>query len=50
MVWNAPAAPSLILNSIEIIGMPEVALAAREDFTDSVERLREYLDMMVEPI
>jgi hydrogenase-1 operon protein HyaF len=41
---------ALILNSIEIIGMPEVALAADEDFTDSVERLREYLDMMVEPV
>jgi hydrogenase-1 operon protein HyaF len=41
---------TLILNSIEIVGMPEVALAADEDFSDSVERLREYLDMMVEPI
>jgi len=41
---------ALILNSIEIIGMPEVALAADEDFTDSIERLREYLDMMVEPV
>ncbi len=41
---------TLILNSIEIVGMPEVALAADEDFTDSVERLREYLDMMVEPV
>lgn len=41
---------ALILNSIEVVGMPEVALAADEDFSDSVERLREYLDMMVEPI
>jgi hydrogenase-1 operon protein HyaF len=41
---------ALILNSIEVVGMPEVALAADEDFTDSVERLREYLDMMVEPV
>lgn len=41
---------ALILNSIEIIGMPDVALAADEDFTDSVERLREYLDMMAEPV
>lgn len=40
---------ALILNSIEIVGMPEVALAADEDFVDSIERLREYLDMMVEP-
>ena len=41
---------ALILNSIEIVGMPEVALAADEDFSDSVERLREYLDMMSEPV
>lgn len=41
---------ALILNTIEITGMPEVALAAEEDFADSVERLREYLDMMVEPV
>lgn len=39
---------TLILNSIEVVDMPEVALAAEEDFTDSVERLREYLDMMVD--
>ena len=41
---------ALILNSIEIVGMPDVALAADEDFADSVERLREYLDMMVDVI
>lgn len=41
---------TLILNSIEIVAMPDVALAADEDFTDSIERLREYLDMMAEPI
>ena len=41
---------TLILNSIEIVGMPEVALAADEDFSDSLERLREYLDMMTEPV
>ncbi len=40
---------ALILNSVEIVGMPEVALAADEDFVDSVERLREYLDMMCAP-
>lgn len=40
---------ALILNSIEIVGMPEVALAADDDFIDSLERLREYLDMMAEP-
>lgn len=39
---------TLILNSIEVVGMPEVALAAAEDFADSIERLREYLDMMLE--
>lgn len=38
----------LILNSIEVGGMPEVALAAPEDFADSVDRLQEYLDMMAE--
>src|SRR5574343_2034032 len=41
---------ALILNSIEIIGMPDVALASTEDFTDSIERLREYIALMVEPI
>ena len=40
---------TLILNSIEVVGMPEVALAADEDFADSLERLREYLAMMLEP-
>ena len=41
---------TLILNSIEVVAMPDVALAADEDFDDSVERLREYLDMMAEPV
>lgn len=41
---------ALILNSIEIVDMPDVALAADEDFDDSIERLREYLDMMAEPV
>ena len=41
---------TLILNSIEVIDMPEVALAAPEDFVDSLERLREYLDMMLVPV
>lgn len=40
---------TLILNSIEITAMPEVALASAEDFTDTLERLAEYLDMMAEP-
>ena len=41
---------TLILNSIEIVAMPEVALASDEDFCDSIERLREYLEMMREPL
>ncbi|OMG53269.1 hypothetical protein BJN45_12980 [Azonexus hydrophilus] len=40
---------ALILNSIEIVGVPEVALAADDDFADSLERLQEYLAMMAEP-
>lgn len=40
---------TLILNTIEVVDMPEVALAAPEDFTDSLARLREYLELMVEP-
>lgn len=34
---------TLILNSIEITSMPEVAIASREDLEDTVPRLREYL-------
>lgn len=41
---------ALILNSIEVVAMPDAALAADEDFADSIERLREYLDLMVEPL
>lgn len=41
---------TLILNSLEVVDMPEVALAADEDFADSLERLREYLDMLAEPV
>lgn len=33
---------ALILNTIEIVDMPEVALAAAEDYADSIERLREW--------
>jgi Ni,Fe-hydrogenase I small subunit len=40
----------LILNFIKVVGMPEVALAADEDFADTIECLLEYLDMMVEPV
>ena len=39
---------TLILNSIEVVDLPDVALAADEDFVDSVARLREYLALMVE--
>lgn len=39
---------ALILNTIEITAMPEVALAAKEDYADSVERLGEWLNVMQE--
>lgn len=38
----------LILNTIEVTSMPEVALAAREDYEDSIERLEEYLAAIAE--
>ena len=41
---------TLILNSIEIVAMPEVALASAEDYADTLERLHEYLDMMDAPL
>ena len=40
---------TLILNSLEVVGVPDVALAAADDFADSLERLREYLALMAEP-
>lgn len=33
----------MILNTLEVIDVPEVALAAREDYQDSIERLDEWL-------
>jgi len=36
----------LILNTIEIVDLPEVALAAADDYTDSIERLGELYDVM----
>lgn len=39
---------TLILNTLEIVGVPEVALAAGEDIADSRERLLELLDWMAE--
>jgi hydrogenase-1 operon protein HyaF len=36
---------ALILNSIEIVDVPEVACAAVEDLADSAERLAEILEV-----
>lgn len=33
----------IILNTLEVVDVPEVALAAREDYQDSIERLEEWL-------
>jgi hydrogenase-1 operon protein HyaF len=38
----------LILNTIEVVDVPEVALAAREDFEDSTARLAEWLETLLE--
>jgi hydrogenase-1 operon protein HyaF len=37
---------TLILNTVEVVDIPEVVKAAREDIEDSLERLRELLDWM----
>jgi hydrogenase-1 operon protein HyaF len=39
---------SIILNTIEVVEVPEVALAADEDYQDSAERLSEWLAVMRE--
>jgi hydrogenase-1 operon protein HyaF len=39
---------TLILNTIEVVDVPEVALAAAEDLADSRERLGELVDWMSE--
>jgi hydrogenase-1 operon protein HyaF len=39
---------TLILNTIEVVGVPEVALAAHEDLDDSRSRLAELVDWMSE--
>ena len=39
---------TLILNTIEVVDVPEVALAAAEDLADSRERLAELVDWMSE--
>ena len=38
----------IILNTLEVVDVPEVALAAEEDFQDSIERLGEWLAVMRE--
>jgi hydrogenase-1 operon protein HyaF len=39
---------TLILNTIEVVDVPEVALAAAEDLDDSRTRLEELIDWMSE--
>lgn len=36
----------LILNTIEVVEVPVVALAASEDYQDSIDRLREWIDTL----
>lgn len=40
----------IILNTLEVVDVPEVAKAAREDYEDSIERLGEWLDVMQEDV
>ena len=40
---------TLILNTIEVVDVPEVALAAPEDLADSALRLKELAVWMAEP-
>ncbi|VVC82682.1 hydrogenase expression/formation protein [Sideroxydans sp. CL21] len=40
---------TLILNTLEVSEVPEVALASQEDYEDSIERLGEWLQVMQEP-
>jgi hydrogenase-1 operon protein HyaF len=40
---------TLILNTIEVSDVPEVAQASTEDYEDSIERLGEWLQVMQEP-
>jgi hydrogenase-1 operon protein HyaF len=42
------ASDNLILNTLEITGLPEAALAAPEDFADSIERLADCLRALEE--
>ena len=41
---------TLILNTIEVVAMPEVAVAAREDLVESHERLAELVQWMSDSI
>jgi hydrogenase-1 operon protein HyaF len=52
-VWRVQyfnAMNTLILNTIEVVEMPEVALASTEDLADTRERLAELIDWMGETI
>jgi hydrogenase-1 operon protein HyaF len=40
----------LILNTLEVVDVPEVAQAAEEDYADSIERLSEWLLVMKEDV
>jgi hydrogenase-1 operon protein HyaF len=40
---------TLILNTLEVSDVPEVAQASQEDYEDSIERLGEWLQVMQEP-
>lgn len=40
----------LILNTLEVVDVPEVAQAAEEDYADSIERLGEWLSVMREEV
>ena len=40
---------TLILNTLEVSDVPEVAQASKEDYEDSIERLGEWLGVMQEP-
>ena len=41
---------TLILNTLEVVGVPEVALASAEDLADSRERLAELVQWMDESV
>jgi hydrogenase-1 operon protein HyaF len=41
---------TLILNTIEVVEMPEVAIAAREDLIETHERLTELVQWMADSI